>query len=86
VSIGTVLVLGFRERLESGETPYRKIGSRTPRRNDAMKLMIRWQVHQDKRHDVMAAFGAMDLRDYQSQQGSAIRSENARLAVSGTER
>ncbi len=38
-----------------------------------MKLMVRWQIHQDKRHDALAAFGAMALRDYQSQQGPAIK-------------
>jgi hypothetical protein len=37
-----------------------------------MKLMIHWKIPMDKRHEVLAAFAAMDLNDYQTQQGSAI--------------
>jgi len=37
-----------------------------------MKLMVYWQLHPEKRHDVFGAFGGMDLADYQSQQGSTI--------------
>ena len=38
-----------------------------------MKLMIFWELHPDKRHDVFAAFAGMDLKDYQSQHGSSIK-------------
>jgi hypothetical protein len=38
-----------------------------------MKLMIHWELHHDKRHDVFTAFAGMDLKDYQAQQGSAIK-------------
>ena len=37
-----------------------------------MKLMIRWEIHPDRRADVLAGFAGMDLRDYQTQQGPAV--------------
>lgn len=37
-----------------------------------MKLMILWQIHPDRRHDVLATFAEMDLDDYLAQQGPAI--------------
>jgi hypothetical protein len=38
-----------------------------------VKIMILWEIHPDKRHDVLAGFASMDLADYQSQQGPNIR-------------
>ena len=38
-----------------------------------MKLMITWEIHPDKRQDVFAAFAAMDLADYQAQQGPNVK-------------
>ena len=38
-----------------------------------MKLMIHWQIHHDKRHDVLTAWAGMDLDDYRTQQGAAIK-------------
>lgn len=38
-----------------------------------MKLMIQWELHADKRHDVVAAWAAMDLAEYQKQQGPSIK-------------
>ena len=37
-----------------------------------MKLMVFWQLHPDKRHDVFSAFAGMDLADYQSLQGPNV--------------
>ena len=37
-----------------------------------MKLMIFWQLHADKRHDVFSGFADMDLADYQSMQGPNV--------------
>lgn len=37
-----------------------------------MKLMIQWEIHPDKRHDVFSGWAEMDLADYQSQQGPAV--------------
>jgi hypothetical protein len=38
-----------------------------------MKLMVSWEIHPDRRQEVFAAFAAMDLADYQSQQGPEIK-------------
>jgi hypothetical protein len=37
-----------------------------------MKFMFHWEIHPDKRHEVFAGFAAMELADYQSQQGPSI--------------
>jgi hypothetical protein len=38
-----------------------------------MKFMFHWEVHPDRRQDVIAGFAAMELADYQSQQGPSIK-------------
>ena len=38
-----------------------------------MKQMILWQIHQDFREEVFSGFAAMELADYQSQQGPAVK-------------
>ena len=38
-----------------------------------MKLMIRWEIHPDRRTDVLSGFAGMELSDYQTQQGPAIK-------------
>jgi hypothetical protein len=38
-----------------------------------MKLMIHWEIHPEKRHDVFAAWADMDLADYQTQQGPSVQ-------------
>jgi hypothetical protein len=38
-----------------------------------MKQMILWQIHQENRQEVFSAFASMELADYQSQQGSAVK-------------
>jgi hypothetical protein len=37
-----------------------------------MKLMIQWEIHPEKRHDVFAAWAETDLAAYQSQQGPTV--------------
>lgn len=38
-----------------------------------MKFMVHWEIHSDKRTDVLAAFAAMPLEEFQSQQGPDVR-------------
>jgi hypothetical protein len=40
---------------------------------ERMKLMIQWEIHPDRRHEVFAGFAAMDLAAYQAQQGANIK-------------
>lgn len=37
-----------------------------------MKFMIQWTIHPERCQDVFGGFAAMDLADYQSQQGPSI--------------
>mgnify|MGYP001819548420 FL=1 len=38
-----------------------------------MKLMAYWKIHQDNRQDVFSSFAAMELEEYQSQQGPNVK-------------
>ena len=38
-----------------------------------MKLMAYWKIHQDNRQDVFSSFAAMELDEYQSQQGPNVK-------------
>ena len=38
-----------------------------------MKFMVTWQIHPDKRHDVIAGWAGMNLSEYQKQQGATIK-------------
>jgi hypothetical protein len=38
-----------------------------------MKFMISWEIHPNKRQEVVAGFASMDLSAYQAQQGPSIR-------------
>ena len=38
-----------------------------------MKLLVSWEIHPDKRHDVFKAFAEMDLADYQVSGGPDIK-------------
>ena len=38
-----------------------------------MKFMCHWQVHPDKRSDVLSGFAAMDLNVYQTLQGPTVK-------------
>lgn len=38
-----------------------------------MKFMVHWEVHLDKRQDVMAAFASMELADYKAGPGPKIK-------------
>ena len=38
-----------------------------------MRFMIQWEIHPDKRHAVFAGFAAMDLSDYQTMAGPAVK-------------
>lgn len=38
-----------------------------------MKLMVSWEIHPDKRHQVFEAFANMDLAEYQSGGGPHIK-------------
>jgi len=34
--------------------------------------MVRWQIHSDKRHEVVATFAGMELEDYQAGSGPDV--------------
>ena len=37
-----------------------------------MKMMIAWELHPEKRSEIISGFSKMDLADYQAQQGDTI--------------
>jgi len=37
-----------------------------------MKILVQWEIHPDKRQDVFATFGGMELADYQAQLGPNV--------------
>jgi hypothetical protein len=38
-----------------------------------MKFMVNWNIHEDKRHEVLELFAQMSLDDYKSQQGPSVK-------------
>ena len=38
-----------------------------------MKLMVQWEGHPDKRHDVFSGWAAMELADYQAMAGPKVK-------------
>jgi len=38
-----------------------------------MKFMVLWQIHSDKRQEVLTTFGGMELADYQAGSGPGVK-------------